>query len=57
MANNNDTDEPRVAHIILMMEDGTAYRPQPHPVTDPLNLQEGDVLTGELFPFVGPEAR
>lgn len=57
MANNNDTDEPRVAHIILMMEDGTAYRSQRHPVTDPLNLREGDVLTGDLFPFLGPETR
>jgi ectoine hydroxylase-related dioxygenase (phytanoyl-CoA dioxygenase family) len=57
MANNNDTDEPRVAHIILLMEDGTTYRPQRHPVTDPLNLEAGAPLVGELFPFVGPEAR
>lgn len=57
MANDNDTDEPRVAHIILMMDAQTTYRPQGHPVTDPLNLAAGDPLDGELFPLVGPEAR
>ncbi|MDQ3327571.1 MAG: phytanoyl-CoA dioxygenase family protein [Chloroflexota bacterium] len=50
MANDNATDEPRVAHIILMMDAETTYRPQGHPVTDPLNLKEGDPLTGEMFP-------
>jgi hypothetical protein len=35
------TDEPRVAHAIIYMDDGTRYNGAPHPVTDPLGLSEG----------------
>lgn len=50
MAGDNSTDVPRVAHIILMMDGETRYRKQAHPVTDPLNLNEGDPLDQEIFP-------
>jgi len=50
MANENDTDEPRVAHIVLMMDAETTYRKRPHPVTDPLELEEGAPLTHDVFP-------
>ena len=51
-ATPNLTDEPRVAHAIIYMDDGTRYSGAPHPVTDPLGLTEGELLTGDLFPRV-----
>jgi phytanoyl-CoA hydroxylase len=52
MATPNFTDEPRVAHVIIYMDEGTTYVSQPHPVTDPLHLQDGQPLAGELFPQI-----
>jgi ectoine hydroxylase-related dioxygenase (phytanoyl-CoA dioxygenase family) len=52
MATPNLTDEPRVAHVIIYMDAGTAYRAMPHPVTDPLGLQDGQPLDGPLFPAI-----
>jgi hypothetical protein len=52
MATPNFTDEPRVAHVIIYMDEGTTYVSQPHPVTDPLHLQDGQPLAGELFPRI-----
>ncbi|MEI7551172.1 MAG: phytanoyl-CoA dioxygenase family protein [Verrucomicrobiota bacterium] len=37
---------------IIYMPDGTTYAPTTHPVTDPLGLQPGQKLNGELFPLV-----
>lgn len=51
-ANANETDEDRVAHVIIFMDATTRYRKKPHVVTDPLCLEEGDPLEGELFPLV-----
>lgn len=52
MANDNQTDEARVAHVAIYMERSTRYRCKPHCVTDPLELSEGDLLDGSLFPEV-----
>jgi ectoine hydroxylase-related dioxygenase (phytanoyl-CoA dioxygenase family) len=49
-ATPNLTDEPRVAHAIIYMDDGTRFSGAPHPVTDPLELTEGEPLAGALFP-------
>jgi phytanoyl-CoA hydroxylase len=48
-ATPNLTDEPRVAHAIIYMDDGTRYSGAPHVVTDPLSLSRGDRLDGALF--------
>jgi ectoine hydroxylase-related dioxygenase (phytanoyl-CoA dioxygenase family) len=50
MATPNITDEPRVAHVVIFMDAETTYHKMPHPVTDPLNLEEGAPLDGDLFP-------
>lgn len=52
MATPNDTDEPRVAHIVIYMDRTTTYSGKKHIVTDPLNLPEGAPLEGALFPPV-----
>lgn len=52
MANANVTDVPRIAHAIIYMDATTTYRRQPHIITDPLQLEEGDLMSGELFPTV-----
>lgn len=53
MATPNKTDEPRVAHVAIFMEADTVYESKPHPVTDPLGLDEKQRLDGEMFPRVG----
>ncbi len=52
MAQSNITDVPRVAHIIIYMDADTTFDGKRHVVTEPLNLQVGDPLDGELFPLV-----
>lgn len=52
MATPNITEEPRVAHIVIYMDATTTYRKQRHVVTDPLNLEDGALIEGELFPLV-----
>jgi ectoine hydroxylase-related dioxygenase (phytanoyl-CoA dioxygenase family) len=52
MATPNYTDDPRVAHIVIFIDAAATYVKQPHVVTDPLGLQEGQVIEGELFPRV-----
>lgn len=52
MAVPNMTDEPRVAHVIIFMDQTTTYVEKKHVVTDPLELQVGQVLEGEFFPAV-----
>ncbi len=52
MAVPNTTDEPRVAHVIIFMDQTTTYVDKNHVVTDPLELEAGQVLEGELFPEV-----
>ncbi|MCX5662867.1 MAG: phytanoyl-CoA dioxygenase family protein [Planctomycetota bacterium] len=56
MATSNQTDEARVAHVVIFMDAGARYRKRAdgavHPVTDPLNLPDGARLDQELFPLV-----
>jgi ectoine hydroxylase-related dioxygenase (phytanoyl-CoA dioxygenase family) len=54
MAGPNDTDVPRVAHIIVYMDAAGTYTGTAHVVTDPMGLQPGDPLAGGMFPRVGP---
>jgi ectoine hydroxylase-related dioxygenase (phytanoyl-CoA dioxygenase family) len=49
-ATPNSTDEPRVAHAVIYMDEGTRFNGGVHPVTEGLGLTEGDPLDGELFP-------
>jgi phytanoyl-CoA hydroxylase len=53
MATPNFTDDPRVAHIVIFMDAETQFAGRGHVVTDPLHLNVGDPLDGELFPRVG----
>lgn len=51
MATPNDTDDPRVAHIVIFMDAGTTYNGAGHVVTDPLQLEAGALLDNDLFPI------
>lgn len=51
-AGANQTDEPRVAHVVIFMDAVTTYNKKRHVVTDPLDLPDGSPLEGELFPAV-----
>ncbi|HWE64174.1 MAG TPA: phytanoyl-CoA dioxygenase family protein [Chloroflexota bacterium] len=48
----NTTDRARLGFIINYMPDGVRYSGQKHIVTDPLNLQVGQSLVGDLFPIL-----
>ena len=52
MAVPNQTDRPRVAHVVIFMDQTTTYVEKNHVITDPLDLQEGERIEGELFPAV-----
>lgn len=51
-AHPNRTSEPRYAHVVNSVDLTTVYRAIPHKVTDGLNLSEGQLLEGELFPVL-----
>ena len=51
-ATPNLTDTPRIAHAVIFMDAGTRFSGAKHVVTEPLGLQAGDALDGELFPRV-----
>lgn len=57
MATPNFTDDPRVAHIVIYMDASTTYIDQKHVVTDPLGLEPGQLLEGEMFPRIVEESR
>lgn len=52
MATPNFTDEARVAHVVIFIDQNTIYDGRPHIVTDPLHLPAGAPLAGEMFPTV-----
>jgi phytanoyl-CoA hydroxylase len=52
MAVSNDTDVPRLAHVVIFTDATTTYRKVNHVVTNPLDLQDGQPLEGPLFPTV-----
>lgn len=49
-ANSNDTDEPRIAHVIIYMDADATYTGARHPVTNPLDLTVGKAFPDERFP-------
>ncbi|GIX06835.1 MAG: SnoK protein [Candidatus Poribacteria bacterium] len=51
-ASPNRSDKPRRAMVVIYMADGTTYNGKRHICTDPLGLQVGDRLEGELFPLL-----
>lgn len=53
MATPNLTGEPRVAHVVIFMDENTKYSGRSHVVTDPLKLEVGNLMDDELFPRVG----
>lgn len=50
MATPNHTDQARLAHVVIYMDEATRFSGKPHPVTKELGLAEGDRLDGALFP-------
>lgn len=52
MANANQTDDYRVAHVIIYMDATTTFTGKGHLVTKPLELEAGARLDGPLFPEV-----
>jgi phytanoyl-CoA hydroxylase len=53
MALPNCTDQARLAHVSIYLDEATRYAGTPHVVTDPLGLAAGDPLDGAEFPAVG----
>lgn len=49
-ANANDSDDPRIAQIVVYIDAETTYDGRYHPVTDGLGLAEGQPLPDEHFP-------
>jgi ectoine hydroxylase-related dioxygenase (phytanoyl-CoA dioxygenase family) len=52
MATPNFTDEPRVAHVVIFIDENTLYNGTPHPVTHKLGIEIGQPLESDLFPRV-----
>jgi phytanoyl-CoA hydroxylase len=53
MATPNRTDDPRIAHVVIFMDATTTYIKKPHVITAPLNLEQGQLIEGDLFPIRG----
>jgi len=51
-AGPNTTDRPRHGFIINYMPDDVRFSGQKHPTTDPLALEVGQPIAGELFPII-----
>lgn len=49
-ATPNDTDEARLAHVIIYMDVAATYTGKGHPVTDPLHLTVGQPYPDDRFP-------
>jgi phytanoyl-CoA hydroxylase len=50
MALPNRTDQARLAHVVIYMDEATTYSGTEHVVTDPLGLTPGARLDSETFP-------
>jgi ectoine hydroxylase-related dioxygenase (phytanoyl-CoA dioxygenase family) len=46
----NDTDEPRLAQVVIYMDADTRYTGAEHPVTDSMNLAVGEPFPEDRFP-------
>lgn len=55
MATPNLTDDPRVAHVVIFMDEGTTFSGKGHVCTSDLGLEPGVPLAGERFPRVPVE--
>jgi ectoine hydroxylase-related dioxygenase (phytanoyl-CoA dioxygenase family) len=53
MATPNNTDDPRVAHIVIFMDADARFSGARHVVTEPLGLVPNAPFDHELFPRVG----
>jgi len=51
-ANPNDTDEVRLAHVVIYADRDLTYNGRPHVCTDPLGLSVGQTLPDEHFPLL-----
>jgi phytanoyl-CoA hydroxylase len=49
-ANANDTDEVRLAHVVVYVDRELSYNGRPHVCTDPLGLTVGSRLPDDEFP-------
>jgi ectoine hydroxylase-related dioxygenase (phytanoyl-CoA dioxygenase family) len=52
MATPNLTTEARVAHVIIFMDETATFSGKSHVITNPLELETGARMNGELFPRV-----
>lgn len=52
-ANRNDTDDVRLAHVVIYADRELLYNGRPHVCTDPLGLEAGQRLPDEEFPPLG----
>lgn len=52
MATPNFTDDPRVAHVVIFVDENTTYAGHGHCVTDPLDLRIGQTLPDDMCPPV-----
>lgn len=51
-AQPNDTDDPRIAHVVIFMDADTRYTGARHPVADGLGLEPGRPFEHDLFPLL-----
>lgn len=51
-ANSNDTDEVRLAHVVIYVDRDLTFDGRRHVCTDPLGLTVGDLLPDEHFPLL-----
>lgn len=53
-AGPNQTEKPRRAMVTIYIPDGVIYEGRSHPVTDPLSMQTGQQMAGDMFPILSP---
>jgi ectoine hydroxylase-related dioxygenase (phytanoyl-CoA dioxygenase family) len=49
-AGANETDDPRIAHVVVYLAAETRYDGRSHPISDPLALPVGEPLEHPMFP-------
>lgn len=52
-AGANTTDDPRIAHVVIYVDESCRFTGGRHAVTDPLGLAPGEPLPDQHFPIVG----
>jgi len=55
-ANPNDTDDVRLAHVVIYVDRDLTYNGKPHVCTDPLHLDAGQTLPDDAFPPLPDDA-